>query len=88
MQHVTVENLIDYIEGQVSTVEKSTLEGHVATCKDCGEPTMTTDLDLNLDYQLKLEPGLDRFGIGVIGAGFIIRDCHLPAYAQAGMDQY
>ncbi len=40
--------------------------------------------DLDLDYQLKLEPGLDQFGIGMIGAGFIIRDCHLPAYAQAG----
>lgn len=45
---------------------------------------MTTNLDLDLDYQWKLEPGLDQFGIGVIGAGFIIRDCHLPAYAQAG----
>src|SRR5882724_4303504 len=45
---------------------------------------MTTGLDLDLDYQLKLEPGLDEFGIGLIGAGFIIRDCHLPAYAQAG----
>ena len=45
---------------------------------------MTTDLDLDLDYQLKLEPGLDQFGIGLIGAGFIIRDCHLPAYTQAG----
>jgi predicted dehydrogenase len=43
---------------------------------------MTPDLDL--DYQLKFEPVLDRFGIGLIGAGFIIRDCHLPAYAQAG----
>lgn len=41
-------------------------------------------LDIDLDYQLPLEPGLDRFGIGLIGAGFIIRDCHLPAYAQAG----
>lgn len=26
----------------------------------------------------------DQFGIGVIGAGFIVRDCHLPAYAKAG----
>ena len=41
-------------------------------------------LNLDLDYQLKLPAGLDRFGIGMIGAGFIIRDCHLPAYAQAG----
>lgn len=40
-------------------------------------------VNLDLDYQLTLEPGLDRFGIGLIGAGFIIRDCHLPAYAQA-----
>ncbi len=23
-------------------------------------------------------------GIGVVGAGFIVRDCHLPAYADAG----
>src|ERR1043165_8065768 len=37
MRHITVENLIDYIEGQASDVEKSTLEGHVATCRECGE---------------------------------------------------
>lgn len=41
-------------------------------------------LDLQLDYQFPLEPDLDQFGIGVIGAGFIVRDCHLVAYAQAG----
>ena len=27
-----------------------------------------------------------RIGIGVIGAGFIVRDCHLPAYADAGLN--
>ena len=37
MRHVTVENLIDYIEGHGSDVEKSTLEGHVANCSECGE---------------------------------------------------
>jgi len=37
MRHVTVEDLIDYIEGQTSDVEKSTLDGHVATCRECGE---------------------------------------------------
>ena len=41
-------------------------------------------MKLDLDYRLTLEPGLDRFGIGVIGAGFIVRDCHLVAYRQAG----
>lgn len=37
-----------------------------------------------VDYELPLPAGLDRFGIGVIGAGFIVRDCHLPAYREAG----
>jgi anti-sigma factor ChrR (cupin superfamily) len=37
MQHITVENLINYIDGQVSGVEKSTLESHVAACRDCAE---------------------------------------------------
>ena len=26
----------------------------------------------------------DGLGIGVLGAGFIVRDCHLPAYREAG----
>jgi len=37
MRHITVENLIGYIDGQGSDVEKSTLEGHVTTCRDCAE---------------------------------------------------
>jgi hypothetical protein len=37
MPHVTVENLIDYIEGQGSDVEKLTLETHIASCKECEE---------------------------------------------------
>ena len=37
MRHVTIENLIDYIEGQVSDAEKSIFEDHVASCRDCGE---------------------------------------------------
>jgi len=35
MRHVTVENLMDYLEGQCSDVEKSTLESHVASCTEC-----------------------------------------------------
>jgi len=37
MRHVTVEDLMDYIEGQGSAVEKSTLEGHLVSCTECGE---------------------------------------------------
>jgi predicted dehydrogenase len=38
---------------------------------------------LNLDYRPRLPPKTD-YGIGVIGAGFIVRDCHLLAYQNAG----
>ena len=41
-------------------------------------------LESPLDYQFPIPPGLDQLGIGVIGAGFIVRDCHLVAYEQAG----
>lgn len=37
-----------------------------------------------LDFEVPLDSDLDQFGIGVIGAGFIVRDCHLVAYQQAG----
>lgn len=43
-------------------------------------------LDLNLDFEIALDSDLNQFGIGVIGAGFIVRDCHLVAYAQAGFN--
>jgi predicted dehydrogenase len=42
-----------------------------------------TSLDLALDYLPRL-PRRRDFGIGCIGAGFIMRDCHLVAYRQAG----
>jgi hypothetical protein len=40
-------------------------------------------LDLSLNYLPRL-PRRKDFGIGCIGAGFIMRDCHLVAYRQAG----
>ena len=43
------------------------------------------DLDLALDYLPRL-PRRRDFGIGCIGAGFIMRDCHLVAYRQAGFN--
>ena len=38
---------------------------------------------IDLDYLPHFDDDLD-FPVGVIGAGFIVRDCHLPAYRQAG----
>jgi predicted dehydrogenase len=40
-------------------------------------------LDLSLNYLPRL-PRRKDVGIGCIGAGFIMRDCHLVAYRQAG----
>ena len=37
-----------------------------------------------LNYKATMPEVPDRYGIGIVGAGFIVRDCHLVAYAQAG----
>ena len=42
-------------------------------------------IDLNLDYLPRL-PRRKDWRIGCIGAGFIMRDCHLVAYRQAGFN--
>src|SRR3954447_21772924 len=42
-------------------------------------------LDLSLDYLPRL-PRRKDFRIGCVGAGFIMRDCHLVAYRQAGFN--
>src|SRR5437667_12682831 len=42
-------------------------------------------MDLTLDYLPRL-PRRKDFRIGCIGAGFIMRDCHLAAYRQAGFN--
>jgi predicted dehydrogenase len=41
-------------------------------------------IDLDLDYRPHFPPKTD-YGIGAIGAGFIMRDCHLLAYQNAGL---
>src|SRR3954471_12742147 len=42
-------------------------------------------LDLRLNYLPRL-PRRKDFRIGCVGAGFIMRDCHLVAYRQAGFN--
>src|SRR5881227_3372004 len=42
-------------------------------------------MDLSLDYLPKL-PRRRDWRIGCVGAGFIMRDCHLVAYRQAGFN--
>src|SRR5262245_65823768 len=42
-------------------------------------------MPLSLDYQPRLPKRLD-WRIGCLGAGFIMRDCHLVAYRNAGFN--
>src|SRR4051812_22874323 len=47
------------------------------------------DSPMSLDLQLNYLPRLPRrkdWRIGCVGAGFIMRDCHLLAYRQAGFN--
>ncbi len=44
-------------------------------------------LDLSLNYLPRL-PARRDWRIGCVGAGFVMRDCHLPAYRQAGFQPY
>jgi Putative zinc-finger len=37
MRHITVENIMDYMDGQGNDVEKLTFETHLAGCRDCLE---------------------------------------------------
>lgn len=46
---------------------------------------METSLDIQLDYLPRLPQNLEM-GIGCIGSGFIMADCHLVAYRKAGFN--
>jgi len=46
--------------------------------------TVTAQLDLDLDQEPLLPR--QRHTIGIVGAGWIVRECHLPAYLKAGLN--
>src|SRR5215831_6708663 len=66
MRHITIENLMNYVEGTVSDVEKSTLETHVTSCGDCAELKQEFQI---LAYRLKedasFEPPADLVQWGI-----------------------
>jgi hypothetical protein len=68
MSHVTVENLITYMDGQGSDVEKSTLESHLAECRDCEElkqEFQTLMTRLHDDRSLEPPAELVNWGVNV-----------------------
>ena len=66
MRHITIESLMNYVEGNVSDVEKSTLETHVTSCGDCAELKQEFQI---LAYRLKedasFEPPADLVQWGI-----------------------
>ena len=66
MRHVTIENLINYMDGQPTDVEKSTLETHLTACGDCAELKQEFQ---NLLFRLKedasFEPPADLVQWGI-----------------------
>src|ERR1700730_876511 len=61
--------------------------GHLRREAGKGRNSNATEssMDLSLDYLPRL-PKRKDLRIGCIGAGFIMRDCHLVAYRQAGFN--
>src|SRR5438093_3376336 len=66
MRHITIEDLMTYIEGSPSDVEKSTLETHLTACGDCAELKQEFQ---NLLFRLKedasFEPPADLVQCGI-----------------------
>jgi hypothetical protein len=66
MRHVTVEDLINYLDGRPTDVEKLTLETHLTACADCNELKQEFQaLTLRLREDSSFEPPADLVQWGV-----------------------
>ena len=66
MRHITVENLINYMDGQPTGVEKPTLENHLAACTECSELKHEFQaLTLRLQEDSSFEPPAETVRWGV-----------------------
>ncbi|HLH29647.1 MAG TPA: hypothetical protein VKY31_00490 [Terriglobia bacterium] len=66
MRHLTIENIIDYMDGRETDVDKPTLETHLASCKECAELKQEfQDLVLNLKEDATFEPPAEVLDLGV-----------------------
>jgi hypothetical protein len=66
MRHITIENLMTYLESNSSDVEKLTLETHVAACGDCADLKQEfQNLLLRLKEDASFEPPADLMQWGI-----------------------
>lgn len=85
MRHITIENLIDYIDGRVSGVEKSTLESHVTACGDCTELKQEFQTLMNrLKEDASFEPPAELVDWGIE----LFQPMIVPAGKVSGLRKY
>lgn len=68
MRHITAENLITYMDGQASEVEKLTLETHLSSCTECTElnqELLTLVSRVQEDSSFEPPAGLVQWGINL-----------------------
>lgn len=71
--------------GGLSTIRASPLISWLIESSAAVSQTSPRESEPSLRHLPDMPESLSR-GIGVVGAGFIVRDCHLPAYAEAGFN--
>lgn len=68
MRHLTIENIITYMDGQGTDVEKSTLEAHLASCRECSElkqEFQTLTFQLREDSSFEPPAGVVEWGVNL-----------------------
>lgn len=66
MRHLTVEDIVNYMDGQATDVDKSTLEAHLANCRECLELKQEfQSLMLQLREDSYFEPPADTLEWGI-----------------------
>ena len=66
MRHLIVENLVNYMEGKGTDVDKSTLEAHLANCRECLELKQEFQgLILQLREDSAFEPSAEALEWGI-----------------------
>src|SRR5215510_12426362 len=68
MRHLSIESLINYIDGRVSEDDKPAMDQHLSACRECTEITQRMEslvLQLQQDARFEPSPGLVQWAINL-----------------------